>query len=207
MAFSKKWPVLIGELSNCFCYQTFTFYFSTGVFIIQICAFGTIKTNGIIFVNLRHHFQTSDAMTTSISMLQRIVDTVTSIAFSFLAERFGSRPIVLLGSCAALLAAISSTFAPSMLMFLVTYSIPMGLSTSLTISPSLQALPKHFNKSLTLAYTFVFVGASLGALVLPPLLQWAMIYYGFSGSFFILAAYNLQMFVGACLIWPTFSKQ
>ena len=94
--------------------------------------------------------------------------------FSFLAERYGSRPIMVVGSVFMVTGALLSVFASNITELTVTFGVLLGFGSSMLMYPTSVMIPKYFDKNVALASAFALTGGSFGPLILPFAIQWAV---------------------------------
>ena len=119
-----------------------------------------------------------------------------------LAERYGSRIVVIAGSFVSASGLLASSFTTTLPPLYVTYGVIWGLGSSLGLFPSLVILTKYFRKRLALASGIALAGAAIGGLVYGPLIQTLSSNYGIAVTFRILAGFQSLMFLCALTFRP-----
>ena len=123
-----------------------------------------------------------------------------------LAERYGSRTVVIVASFVSASGLLASSFVTSLLPLCATYGVIWGLGASLGLFPSIVILTKYFRKRLALASGIALAGAALGSLVYGPLIEALSSKYGIAVSFRILASFQSMMFLSAFSFRPRQGK-
>ena len=119
-----------------------------------------------------------------------------------LAERYGSRIVVIAGSFVSASGLLASSFATTLPPLYATYGVIWGLGASLGLFPSLVILTKYFRRRLALATGIALAGAAIGSLVYGPLIQALSSKYGMAVTFRILAGFQGVMFLSALIFRP-----
>ena len=119
-----------------------------------------------------------------------------------LAERYGSRIVVILGSFVTASGLLASSFAITLQPLYVTYGLIWGLGASLCLFPSIVILTNYFRRRLALASGIALAGAALGALVYGPLIRLLSTKLGMSTTFRVLAGLQSLMLLSAFTFAP-----
>ena len=112
-----------------------------------------------------------------------------------LAERYGSRIVVIIGSFVSASGLLASSFVTTLQPLYATYGVVWGLGASLGLFPSLVILTKYFRRRLALASGIALAGAACGTLVYGPVIQYLTSKYGIAVTFRILASVQSVMFL------------
>ena len=119
-----------------------------------------------------------------------------------LAERYGSRVVVIVGSFVSAAGLLTSSFSTTLQPLFFTYGVIWGLGSSLGLFPSLVILTKYFKKRLSFASGIALAGAASGGLVYGPLIQMLSSEFGISVTFQILSSLQILMFLSALTFVP-----
>ena len=119
-----------------------------------------------------------------------------------LAERYGSRIVVIAGSFVSASGLLASSFAATLAPLYATYGIIWGLGASLGLFPSLVILTKYFRRRLALVSGIALAGAASGALVYGPTIAMLSSKFGISKTFRILAGLQILMLLSALTFVP-----
>ena len=119
-----------------------------------------------------------------------------------LAERYGSRIVVILGSFVSASGLLASSFATTLQPLYVTYGLIWGLGASLCLFPSIVILTNYFRRRLALASGIALAGAASGALVYGPLIRLLSTKLGMSTTFRVLAGLQSLMLLSAFTFAP-----
>ena len=118
-----------------------------------------------------------------------------------LAERFGSRLVVIIGSFVSAAGLLASSFAITLAPLYATYGVVWGLGASLGLFPSLVMLTKYFKRRLALVSGIALAGAASGTLVYGPIEKLSP-KFGISTTFRILAGLQSLMLLSALTFSP-----
>ena len=119
-----------------------------------------------------------------------------------LAERFGSRLVVIIGSFVSASGLLASSFATTLAPLYATYGVVWGLGSSLGLFSSLVILTKYFQRRLALASGMALAGAACGTLVYGPVIQSLASKYGIAVTFRILAVVQSLMLLCGLIFRP-----
>lgn len=121
---------------------------------------------------------------------------------SALCNRFSIRNVTMLGSFLASLSLFVSAFSTNLNVLYFTYGVLGGLGRSLSYTPSLVIVGYYFTKRRGLAVGIATSGVGLGTMFFPPIIEVMFEYYGYWGTFLILAAVIANFFVCGALFRP-----
>ena len=110
-----------------------------------------------------------------------------------LADRYGTRRVALVGVACLAAGLAAASFARSVEMLYVTYSIGLGIGIGLTYSPSVGAVQPWFDKQRVFASGLAVSGIGVGNLVAPPLVAWAIEELGWRGAYLALSVVVLVL--------------
>ena len=113
-------------------------------------------------------------------------------------NRFGCRVAIILGciSCAAGLAL--GSFAPSILVLTIAFSVPFGVGVSFVYIAASVTITQHFTRRRSVALGIVAAGQGLGTMILGPTLQALVDALDWRNSFLIMAGVLILASVSGC---------
>lgn len=118
-----------------------------------------------------------------------------------LADRFGPRRVSLVGAAVLTLGLVGASFAPSLTVLYVTYSVCIGVGVGLTYVPSVGAVQPWFNHRRAFATGIAVSGIGASNLLVPPLAAWWIELYGWRGAYLVLAGFAFVLAgIAACVI-------
>jgi MFS family permease len=92
-------------------------------------------------------------------------------------DRFGTRPVVLIGAVLLGLALVLASRAPSLLAFQLTYGVLVGLAASAFFAPMIAAATAWFEENRSLAVALVSAGMGVAPMTISPLARWLITSY------------------------------
>ncbi|XP_033111466.1 monocarboxylate transporter 5-like [Anneissia japonica] len=162
---------------------------ATSVFVLNFFVFGFVHSYGIILVELQRDFNTSVTKVGSIgSIASATISFMTPIS-CLLYELTTHRIVSVIGVFLCSLGVLLSSFATDIRLLIPTFSFIFGSGANFLYNPLFNLLSLYFpDKQSTRVTSFGASGATLGSLVLSPLmvlllskLEWRTIFQGYSG--------------------------
>ncbi|XP_008413304.1 monocarboxylate transporter 4-like isoform X2 [Poecilia reticulata] len=117
-------------------------------------------------------------------------------------NRFGCRPVMMVGGLFASLGMILASFSTSIIHIYLSTGVITGLGLALNFQPSLIMLNRYFNLKRPLANGLSAAGSPVFLCGLSPLGQFLQNYYGWRGGFLILGGLLLNCCVCGALMKP-----
>ncbi|XP_077022398.1 monocarboxylate transporter 4 isoform X2 [Tamandua tetradactyla] len=117
-------------------------------------------------------------------------------------NRFGCRPVMLVGGLLASLGMVAASFCTSIVQIYLTTGVLTGLGLALNFQPSLIMLNRYFSQRRPLANGLAAAGSPVFLCALSPLGQLLQDQYGWRGGFLILGGMLLNCCVCAALMRP-----
>ncbi|KFP30542.1 Monocarboxylate transporter 2, partial [Colius striatus] len=121
---------------------------------------------------------------------------------SILVNRYGSRPVVMLGGLLCGVGMILASFCTSILQIYICVGFITGLGFALNLQPSVIIIGKYFLKRRPIANSLAMAGSPVMLCSLAPLNQFLLDNFGWRGSFLILGAILLHCCVAGALFRP-----
>ncbi|XP_063077337.1 monocarboxylate transporter 3 isoform X2 [Engraulis encrasicolus] len=125
---------------------------------------------------------------------------------SIMVNKFGCRPVMLLGGLLASAGMISASFATSIIHLYLTAGVLTGLGLALNFQPSLIMLGSYFDKRRPLANGLAAAGSPVFLSALSPLGQLLVDKYGWRGGFLIMGGLLLNCCACGALMRPLLGK-
>uniref|UniRef100_S4R5I0 Major facilitator superfamily (MFS) profile domain-containing protein n=1 Tax=Petromyzon marinus TaxID=7757 RepID=S4R5I0_PETMA len=119
-----------------------------------------------------------------------------------LVNKFGSRPVVILGGIMAGVGMIIASFATSIMQLYICLGVLVGMGLAFNLQPSLTMIGVYFYKRRPIAYAVGMMGSPLLLSTLAPLNQFLLNTFGWRGSFLILGGILLNCCVAGALFRP-----
>ncbi|XP_019591090.2 monocarboxylate transporter 4 isoform X1 [Rhinolophus sinicus] len=173
-----------------------------GCFVITGFSYAFPKAVSVFFKELMHEFGIGYSDTAWISSILLAMLYGTGPLCSVCVNRFGCRPVMLVGGLLASLGMVAASFCRSVIQLYLTTGVLTGLGLALNFQPSLIMLNRYFSKRRPMANGLAAAGSPVFLCVLSPLGQVLQDQYGWRGGFLILGGLLLNCCVCAALMRP-----
>ncbi|KAJ8017332.1 hypothetical protein DPEC_G00016770 [Dallia pectoralis] len=121
---------------------------------------------------------------------------------SILVNRYGSRPIMMLGGCLSGSGLIAASFCNTVEQLYFCVGVIGGLGLAFNLNPALTMIGKYFYKRRPIANGIAMAGSPVFLSTLAPLNSWFFDQFGWRGSFLILGGLLLNCCVAGSLMRP-----
>ncbi|KAJ7389241.1 hypothetical protein OS493_032709 [Desmophyllum pertusum] len=165
-----------------------------GALMVNFLTVGQQNSAGVVYAALLNEYSTKRGETAWVASLASSMMYLFAAVGTYLAERYGSRIVVIVGSFVSASGLLASSFATTLQPLYLTYGVVWGLGASLGLFPSIVILTKYFRRRLALASGIALAGAACGTLVYGPVIQFLTSKYGIAVTFRILASAQTLMF-------------
>lgn len=173
-----------------------------GCFVITGFSYAFPKAVSVFFKELMHEFGIGYSDTAWISSILLAMLYGTGPLCSVCVNRFGCRPVMLVGGLLASLGMVAASFCRSVIQLYLTTGVLTGLGLALNFQPSLIMLNRYFSERRPVANGLAAAGSPVFLCVLSPLGQLLQDQYGWRGGFLILGGLLLNCCVCAALMRP-----
>ncbi|XP_068109927.1 monocarboxylate transporter 2-like [Hyperolius riggenbachi] len=173
-----------------------------GAFISMGFAYAFSKAVTVFFKEIQEFFGASYSEIAWISSLLLACMYAGGPISSILVNKYGSRPVVMVGGLLSGLGMILGTFSTSIIQLYICVGVIAGFGFSLNLQPSVIVVGKYFQKKRPIANGLAMAGSPVMLSTLAPLNQFLFDQYGWRGSFFILGAILLNCCVAGALFRP-----
>jgi len=154
--------------------------------IILTVESGVLLTFGVFFNPILKEFGWSRTELSGVFSVFMIVRVLSSLPLGYFADRFGVRPIVMMGAVLASGALfLTSTFEALWQLYLY-YSLMFSVGTSCAYIPITSSVSKWFYRNRGLAMGVVVMGLGLGNLIMSPITGFMIESHGWRSSYSIL---------------------
>ncbi|XP_041737325.1 monocarboxylate transporter 7 [Coregonus clupeaformis] len=137
-------------------------------FFVEVFTFGTIKSLGVFLQDLMTEFGESNSRVSWVIAICIFILTFTAPLSTVLSNRFGYRPVVMLGGSLISVGTISSAFVSSIYEMYVTLGIVSGLGYCLAFLPTVTLLSQYFNRRRSLVIALASSGESFAMFAFAP---------------------------------------
>ncbi|XP_067089451.1 monocarboxylate transporter 4-like [Osmerus mordax] len=173
-----------------------------GCFVITGFSYAFPKAVSVFFKELIREFGVGYSDTAWISSILLAMLYGTGPLCSVLVNRYGCRPVMMVGGLFASLGMILASFATSIIHIYLCTGVITGLGLALNFQPSLIMLNRYFSEKRPLANGLSAAGSPVALCCLSPLGQVLQFQYGWRGGFLILGGLLLNCCVCGALMRP-----
>ncbi|XP_016070968.1 PREDICTED: monocarboxylate transporter 4 [Miniopterus natalensis] len=178
-----------------------------GCFVISGFSYAFPKAVSVFFKELMREFGIGYSDTAWISSILLAMLYGTGPLCSVCVNRFGCRPVMLVGGLLASLGMVAASFCGSIIQLYLSTGVLTGLGLALNFQPSLIMLNRYFNKRRPMANGLAAAGSPVFLCALSPLGQLLQDQFGWRGGFLILGGLLLNCCVCAALMRPLEAPQ
>ncbi|XP_059203901.1 solute carrier family 16 member 6b [Centropristis striata] len=137
-------------------------------FLVEVCTYGTLKSLGVFLQDLMEEFGESNSRVSWVISICVFIFTFTAPLATMLNNRFGHRPVVMMGGFLISLGTITSAFTNSISEMYITIGIVSGLGYSLTFLPTVTILAQYFSRRRALVTSVASSGESFAIFAFAP---------------------------------------
>ncbi|XP_072348195.1 monocarboxylate transporter 3 [Scyliorhinus torazame] len=177
-----------------------------GCFVITGFSYAFPKAISVYFKELMHEFHIGYSDTAWISSIILAMLYGTGPVCSILVNRYGCRPVMLIGGLLASTGMILASFSANITQLYLTVGVVTGLGLALNFQPSLIMLGRYFDKRRPLANGLAAAGSPVFLTALSPFGQVLLDYYGWRGGFFIMGGLLLNCCTCGAIMRPLESR-
>jgi MFS family permease len=169
-------------------------------FVIITMAIGTLFSLAVFLKPLEDSVGWARSSIGGIALLNWIVMGLGSFVAGYLSDRFGARPVVLVGGALLGTGLILSGQVRELWQFYITFGLVVGFGVSCFYVPLTVTAIRWFDHRRALAASIVSSGNGLGTLVLAPLTRWLINAYDWRTAFVILGELALVVVIPSALL-------
>ncbi|XP_063796997.1 monocarboxylate transporter 2-like [Pseudophryne corroboree] len=173
-----------------------------GAFISMGFSYAFSKAVTVFYKEIQEYFGASYSEIAWISSLLLAVMYAGGPISSILVNRYGSRPVVIVGGLLSGTGMILATLCTSILQLYICVGVIAGFGFSMNLQPSVIVVGKYFQKRRPIANGLAMAGSPVVLSTLAPLNQFLFDKFGWRGSFLILGALLLNCCVAGALFRP-----
>lgn len=165
-------------------------------------AYSTPKALSIFYPEIQEDLGSSFSEIALISSIMLATMYAGGPVSSALVNRFGSRPVVMLGGLLCGVSMVSASFGTSILYLYLCVGIIGGFGLAFNLNASLTIISKYFLARRPLANGLAMAGSPVFLCLLAPINQALLVRFGWRGSFLILGGLMLNCCVAGALMRP-----
>ncbi|XP_004581969.1 monocarboxylate transporter 1 [Ochotona princeps] len=173
-----------------------------GAFISIGFSYAFAKSITVFFKEIEGIFHASTSEVSWISSIMLAVMYGGGPISSILVNKYGSRPVMILGGCLSGAGLIAASFCNTVQELYFCIGVVGGLGLAFNLNPALTMIGKYFYKKRPLANGLAMAGSPVFLSTLAPLNQAFFDIFGWRGSFLILGGCLLNCCVAGSLMRP-----
>lgn len=161
---------------------------------------GTVISLSVFFMPVGEELASSRAGISSISTLAFLTMGVGGFVWGALADRFGTRGVVLVGGVLLGLGLLASSHARSLGELQITFGVIVGLASGSSYAPLTALASSWFARRRSLAVALVSMGLGMGTIIIAPLAGAIIEAYGWRSAFVVLSGLAFFVVVPGALL-------
>ncbi|KAF7711561.1 monocarboxylate transporter 1-like [Silurus meridionalis] len=173
-----------------------------GAFISIGFSYAFPKSITVFFKEIEVIFGASSSQVSWISSIMLAVMYGAGPISSILVNRYGSRPVMILGGCLSGAGLIGASFCKTVGGLYFCVGFVGGLGLAFNLNPALTMIGKYFYKRRPIANGIAMAGSPVFLCTLAPLNTWFYDKFGWKGSFLILGGILFNCCVAGSLMRP-----
>uniref|UniRef100_A0A2M4A2W5 Putative monocarboxylate transporter n=1 Tax=Anopheles triannulatus TaxID=58253 RepID=A0A2M4A2W5_9DIPT len=173
-----------------------------GSMLVNILVPGTIKSFGVLFVEFLEAFQASPSSAAWIPALCYFLYSSLGPLSSILSVKYSYRTVTIIGGTFAAVGMIITYWATSVNYLYISYGVLVGTGAGLSFPPTVYIVTSYFVKLRGLANGLCISGSALGSIILPPVLRYLLVTFGYRGACLIMGGITLNVWVAAIFYEP-----
>lgn len=173
-----------------------------GAFISIGFSYAFPKSITVFFKEIEAIFNATPSQVSWISSIMLAVMYAGGPISSILVNKFGSRPIIILGGCLSGSGLVAASFCNTVEQLYFFIGVVGGLGLAFNLNPALTMIGKYFYHRRPIANGIAMAGSPVFLSTLAPLNSWLYDEFGWRGSFLILGGLLLNCCVAGSLMRP-----
>ncbi|KAG7506137.1 monocarboxylate transporter 7-like [Solea senegalensis] len=137
-------------------------------FLVEVSTYGTIKSLGIFLQDLMEEFRETNSRVSWVISICVFIFSFTAPLSTMLSNRFGYRPVVMMGGFLISLGTTLSAFTTSIKEMYITIGIVSGLGYCFSFLPTITILAQYFNRRRALVTSVASTGESFAIFAFAP---------------------------------------
>lgn len=169
-------------------------------FAVTCVGFGCVYSFAAFLEPLQHDFGAARGSVSVVFSLAGFLYFCLGGLTGPLADRFGARPLAVIGMILIAAGLAAASFAPNMITVYAAYGLGVGLGVGCSYVPAMAAVQRWFVKRRGTASGIASSGIGVGTLVIPPLAEFFIRTIGWRDAYLALAVLALTVGVGMALL-------
>ncbi|XP_037647886.1 solute carrier family 16 member 6b isoform X2 [Sebastes umbrosus] len=137
-------------------------------FLVEVCTYGSLKSLGVFLQDLMEEFGESNSRVSWVISICVFIFTFTAPLSTMLSNRFGCRPVVMMGGFLISLGTVTSAFTNSINEMYITIGVVSGLGYSFAFLPTVTILAQYFSRRRALVTSVASSGESFAIFAFAP---------------------------------------
>ncbi|XP_037332902.2 solute carrier family 16 member 6b isoform X2 [Pungitius pungitius] len=171
-------------------------------FLVEVCTYGTLKSQGVFLQDLMEEFGESNSRVSWVFSICVFVFTFTAPLSMMLSNRFGFRPVVMVGGILISLGTITSAFSTSINDMYITVGVVSGLGYCFAFLPTVTLLAQYFSRQRALVTSVASSGESFAIFAFAPALFALKEHIGWRYCFVALGTFQASVIGCGLLLRP-----
>ncbi|CAH1784634.1 unnamed protein product [Owenia fusiformis] len=164
-------------------------------FMVHVFIAGIVYTIGVTFVIFLDTFKASKGVTAWVGTICRSGYSITAPVGSLLTNKYGSRPVVILGGVISAIGLGTSVFSTNIYHLYITFGIITGGGLGIAHVPANTIINDYFEAKKTIAFGIAKAGLGIGSFLYPLLIEALNEEYRWRGTMLILSGIGLNICV------------
>lgn len=173
-----------------------------GAQIINIFNQALISVFGLMFGTFFLQLNESKARIALVMNLSSVFLNLSGLVTGPVLKTFSPRQVAICGCLLTSFGLILSSLTSSLVQIIFTYSFMVGIGLGLTGPAIFVAVNSYFTTKRQRAISLAMAGTGFGQMILPQIVGFLLIQYGFKGTVLIMGSLSLQGVIGAALFHP-----
>uniref|UniRef100_A0A671M9T3 Monocarboxylate transporter 7 n=1 Tax=Sinocyclocheilus anshuiensis TaxID=1608454 RepID=A0A671M9T3_9TELE len=175
-------------------------------FFVEVFIYGIIKIFGIFLQDLMTDFNETNSRVSWVVSICVFVMAFTAPLSTVMSNRFGYRPVVMLGGLLISLGTITTALTNSIIEMYITMGIVAGLGYCLTFLPTVTILSQYFSKRRSLVTSIASTGECFSLLALAPAMNALKEQIGWRNCLVVIGVMQASIIVCGALLKPIVIK-
>ncbi|XP_051572622.1 solute carrier family 16 member 6b [Myxocyprinus asiaticus] len=175
-------------------------------FFVEVFTYGIIKIFGIFLQDLMSCFGESNSRVSWAISICVFVMAFTAPLSMVMSNRFGYRPVIMLGGLLISLGTITTAFTQSITEMYITMGVVAGLGYCLTFLPTVTILSQYFSRRRSLVTSIASTGECFSLLALAPALNALKEQIGWRYCLVVIGVLQSSIIVFGALLKPIIIK-
>lgn len=173
-----------------------------GSFMCHFIIGGLERSSGLLYLYFLERYKQTAAATAWATAIPAGIRLLLGPICSFLCNKFSSRTVVITGSLIFTVTFIITAYSPSLYANFAVFGFIGGFGRSLSYAPAVTMVGTYFNKRRGIAIGIATSGVGFGSFAMPAIIELVFHFYAFTGGFYILAGFAVNLCVCGMLFRP-----